>query len=124
MNFDGFVVSDWNGHGQIKGCTNDSCAEAINAGIDIVMAPNDWKALYNNTLAQAKSGAIAQSRIDDAVSRILRVKLRAGLFEKPSPANRPLAGMHFFAMPTVKRCHHRLCSGFKSAYVALSVKCN
>lgn len=92
MNFDGFVVSDWNGHGQIKGCTNDSCAEAINAGIDIVMAPNDWKALYNNTLAQAKSGAIAQSRIDDAVSRILRVKLRAGLFEKPSPANRPLAG--------------------------------
>ncbi|MEJ6473201.1 exo 1,3/1,4-beta-D-glucan glucohydrolase [Pseudoalteromonas piscicida] len=92
MNFDGFVVSDWNGHGQIAGCTNDSCAEAINAGIDIVMAPNDWKALYNNTLAQVKSGEIAHSRIDDAVSRILRVKLRAGLFDKPSPAKRPLAG--------------------------------
>ncbi|RRS07990.1 glycoside hydrolase family 3 protein [Pseudoalteromonas sp. J010] len=92
MNFDGFVVSDWNGHGQIEGCTNDSCAEAINAGIDIVMAPNDWKALYHNTLAQVKNGEIAPARIDDAVSRILRVKLRAGLFDKPSPANRALAG--------------------------------
>lgn len=93
MGFDGFVVGDWNGHGQIKGCNNASCAQAINAGLDMYMAPgNDWKALMDNTAKQVKSGEIAMSRIDDAVRRILRVKVRAGLFEKPSPAKRPLAG--------------------------------
>ena len=92
MGFDGFVVGDWNGHGQVKGCSNEDCAQAINAGLDIFMVPNDWKVLYDNTLAQVKDGTIAMSRIDDAVRRILRVKVRAGLFDKPSPANRPLSG--------------------------------
>ena len=93
MGFDGFVVGDWLGHGQVKGCTNYSCASSINAGLDIFMASGDtWKPLLENTIAQVKSGEIASSRIDDAVSRILRVKLRAGIFEKPSPAKRPLSG--------------------------------
>lgn len=93
MGFDGFVVGDWNGHGQVAGCTNESCPQAVNAGLDIFMVPTDaWKPLYENTIAQVKSGEIAMSRIDDAVSRILRVKLRAGLFEKPSPANRQFSG--------------------------------
>ncbi|MDO6444701.1 exo 1,3/1,4-beta-D-glucan glucohydrolase [Colwellia sp. 1_MG-2023] len=93
MGFDGFVVGDWNGHGQIKGCTNESCPQSINAGLDIFMVPtNAWKPLYENTIAQVKSGEIKQSRIDDAVSRILRVKVRAGLFDKPSPAKRKLSG--------------------------------
>ncbi|MBJ2129204.1 exo 1,3/1,4-beta-D-glucan glucohydrolase [Alteromonas sp. IB21] len=91
MGFDGFVVGDWNGHGQVKGCNNEDCAQAINAGLDIFMVPSDWKVLYDNTLAQVKDGTIAMSRIDDAVRRILRVKVRAGLFDKPSPANRPLS---------------------------------
>ncbi len=91
MGFDGFVVGDWNGHGQVAGCSNQSCAQAINAGLDIFMAPEDWRALYHNTLEQVRSGAIPISRIDDAVTRILRVKVRAGLFDKPSPAKRPLA---------------------------------
>ena len=93
MGFDGFVVGDWNGHGQVKGCTNKSCPQSVNAGLDIFMVPTDaWKPLYENTIAQVKTGEIAQSRIDDAVSRILRVKLRAGLFEKPSPAKRKFSG--------------------------------
>jgi beta-glucosidase len=93
MGFDGFVVGDWNGHGQVKDCTNESCPQSVNAGLDIFMVPTDaWKPLYENTIKQVKSGEIAQSRIDDAVSRILRVKLRAGLFEKPSPAARKLSG--------------------------------
>jgi beta-glucosidase len=93
MGFDGFVVGDWNGHGQVKGCTNESCPQSVNAGLDIFMVPTDaWKPLYENTIKQVRSGEIAQSRIDDAVSRILRVKLRAGLFEKPSPAARKLSG--------------------------------
>ena len=81
MGFDGFVVSDWNGIAQIPGCSNDSCAQAINAGIDMVMVPDDWQAFIANTTAQVERGEIPMARIDDAVSRILRVKLRAGLFE-------------------------------------------
>ena len=93
MGFDGFVVGDWNGHGQIKGCTNESCPQAVNAGLDIFMVPtNVWKPLFENTLIQVKSGEISMERINDAVSRILRVKIRAGLFDKPSPANRLLSG--------------------------------
>ncbi|KLD77481.1 beta-glucosidase, partial [Xanthomonas hyacinthi DSM 19077] len=85
MGFDGFVVSDWNGIGQVPGCGNASCAQAINAGMDMVMVPDDWKAFIDNTVAQVQAGQIAQARIDDAVRRILRVKLRAGLFaHKPS----------------------------------------
>lgn len=93
MGFDGFVVGDWNGHGQIEGCTNADCPQAANAGLDVYMVPTDaWKPLYENVIAQVKDGTISQQRIDDAVRRILRVKMRAGLFEKPSPANRPLSG--------------------------------
>jgi beta-glucosidase len=93
MGFDGFIVGDWNGHGQVKGCINESCSQAVNAGLDVFMVPTDaWKPLYENIIAQVNKGVIAQSRIDDAVTRVLRVKVRAGLFEKPSPANRVLSG--------------------------------
>jgi len=85
MGFDGVVVSDWNGHGQVPGCTEESCAAAINAGMDMLMAPASWKGLYTNTLAQAQAGTIPQERIDDAVRRILRVKMRLGLFETARP---------------------------------------
>jgi beta-glucosidase len=93
MGFDGLVVGDWNGHAFVSGCTPVSCPQAINAGLDIFMAPDaNWKDLYHNTLAQVKSGEISQARLDDAVARILRVKLRAGLFEKGAPSTRELAG--------------------------------
>lgn len=91
MGFDGLVVGDWNGHGQVVGCTNDSCPQAINAGIDLLMVTYDWKNMIVNTLAQVKSGEISMARLDDAVRRILRVKLRAGLFDK-KPSERALAG--------------------------------
>lgn len=93
MGFDGLVVGDWNGHGQIKGCTNADCPQAINAGLDIYMTPNaDWRELYDNLIKQVNTGVVPMSRLDDAVSRILRVKLRAGLFDNPSPAKRLLSG--------------------------------
>jgi beta-glucosidase len=82
MGFDGFVVTDWNGHGEVPGCRNDSCAQAINAGIDMVMVPNDWKAFIANTMKDVEAGRIPMARIDDAVSRIVRVKLRAGVFTR------------------------------------------
>jgi beta-glucosidase len=88
MGFDGLVVSDWNGIAQVPGCTNDSCPQAINAGIDMIMVPDDWKAFIANTIKQVEAGQIPMSRIDDAVSRIVRVKLRAGMFGKKPSASR------------------------------------
>lgn len=92
MNFGGFVVSDWNAHGQLPGCSNDACPSTVNAGLDMFMAPDTWKAIYASTLAAAKSGEIPMSRLDDAVARILRVKFRLGLFEAGKPSSRPYAG--------------------------------
>ena len=43
MNFDGFTVGDWNAHGQVEGCTNDNCPQALNAGLDMYMAPDSWR---------------------------------------------------------------------------------
>jgi beta-glucosidase len=85
MGFEGFVVGDWNGHAQVPGCRSDRCPEAFNAGVDMFMAPYDWKGLYDNTLAEVRSGEISQARLNDAVRRILRVKFRLGLFESARP---------------------------------------
>lgn len=95
MGFEGFVISDWNAHSQVPGCTAVSCPQAINAGLDMLMAPDSWKGLYENTLAQVKNGEIAMERIDDAVRRILRVKARLGLFER----ERPFEGRDVFGIP-------------------------
>jgi beta-glucosidase len=92
LGFDGFVIGDWNAHGQLPGCTNESCPEAINAGVDMIMVPQDWKAFFESTLRQVRTGEIDESRIDDAVLRILRVKARAGLFTKGRPSARRFAG--------------------------------
>lgn len=102
MGFDGFVIGDWNGHGQIPGCTNTDCPATFNAGLDMAMAPDSWKGMFDTTLAAAQSGQIPMARIDDAVRRILRVKFKLGLFDlarpyedKPhemgSPAHRAIA---------------------------------
>lgn len=92
MDFQGFVVSDWNAHGQVAGCTNESCPQALMAGIDMYMAPDTWKAIYEDTLAKARSGEIPMARIDEAVAAILRVKMRLGLFEAGAPSTRTLSG--------------------------------
>jgi beta-glucosidase len=91
MGFDGLLVSDWDGVDEVQGCSKDHCAQAINAGIDMIMVPEEWKKFLKNTAAQVRAGDIPMARIDDAVTRILRVKLRAGLFEKGRPSSRPLA---------------------------------
>lgn len=87
--FDGLVVTDWDAIGQVSwvdatgkdhACTKSSCPAAINAGVDMVMVPFEWKAFIAHTIASVQAGEIPQARIDDAVTRILRVKMRAGLF--------------------------------------------
>ncbi len=91
--FQGFTVGDWNAHGQVPGCTNEDCAAAINAGLDMFMYSGPgWKQLYANTLREAKDGTIPRARLDDAVRRILRVKVIAGTFDAGRPSARPLSG--------------------------------
>ncbi|VUD45956.1 Beta-glucosidase BoGH3B [Thalassocella blandensis] len=93
MGFDGLVVGDWNGHMFIPGCTVVDCPESLMAGLDIYMVPDpNWKQLYRNLLAQAQTGEITAARLDDAVRRILRVKIRAGLFDAKAPSKRKFAG--------------------------------
>lgn len=94
MGFDGFVVGDWNAHGQLDSCTNENCPDALHAGLDMYMAPDSWRGLFDNTLAQAEDGTLDLDRLDDAVRRILRVKLRAGLMEAGKPSTRGVAGQY------------------------------
>lgn len=82
LSFDGFVVSDWNAIEQVEGCTRTHCPQAINAGIDMIMVPDDWERFIDETVADVEAGTIPMSRIDDAVTRILRVKFRTGLMER------------------------------------------
>lgn len=93
LGFDGLVVGDWNGHGQVAGCTNTDCPQSLLAGLDIYMVPDDWKGLLETTVAQVKDGTIPMARLDEAVTRILRVKMRAGLLgDMVQPSKRPNAG--------------------------------
>jgi beta-glucosidase len=92
MGFDGFVIGDWDGHGELEGCSNGDCPQALLAGVDMFMAADSWRALYRHTLKEARTGVIPAARLDDAVRRILRVKMRAGVFTRGRPSSRPLAG--------------------------------
>ena len=85
MGFKGFVIGDWNGHGQVEGCSNAKCAQSFNAGVDMFMVPENWKDLLRNTIRQVKSGEISETRLDEAVRNILRVKSRLGLFNGRVP---------------------------------------
>ena len=86
LGFSGFVVSDWGGIDQINPSDySASVKQAINAGIDMAMVPQDWQRFESTLKAQVNGGNVPQSRIDDAVTHILRVKFELGLFENPMP---------------------------------------
>jgi beta-glucosidase len=85
LGFSGFVVSDWGGVDQIDADYDKAVARAIEAGIDMVMVPYDGPRFQDAVRAGLASGSIDAARVDDAVSRILRVKLELGLFETPMP---------------------------------------
>ncbi|WP_294294885.1 exo 1,3/1,4-beta-D-glucan glucohydrolase [uncultured Sphingomonas sp.] len=92
--FDGLVVGDWDGHARVPGCTPTDCPAAIASGLDMYMAPASWKGVWTSTLAAARAGTLPMARLKDAVRRVLRVKLRAGLFEAGRPSGRPFAGRY------------------------------
>jgi beta-glucosidase len=86
LGFSGFVVSDWDGISQLDGATGLSATDvrtAVNAGIDMVMAPNDWQTFIGLLRTEVQAGRVPMSRIDDANRRILTKKFELGLFEHP-----------------------------------------
>ncbi|MET0290547.1 MAG: glycoside hydrolase family 3 N-terminal domain-containing protein [Pseudoxanthomonas sp.] len=92
MNFDGFVVSDWNGHASVPGGSRENCVPSFVAGVDMIMAPDTWKGCYAHLLIAANNNTLPAGRLDEAVRRILRVKFRAGMFEAGKPSTRGVAG--------------------------------
>ncbi len=86
LGFTGFVVSDWNAIDQIDGqpgFTADEVRIAINAGLDMIMVPNDWRRFITLLRDEAQAGRVPLARIDDANRRILTKKFELGLFEHP-----------------------------------------
>lgn len=84
LRFNGFLVSDWYGVYEIPGGEYRAAVTAINAGVDMVMLPFDYKTFIKNVKRAVRKGDIPQERIDDAVKRILRVKFASGLFDAPT----------------------------------------
>ncbi|BCE02217.1 glycoside hydrolase family 3 protein [Marinicellulosiphila megalodicopiae] len=105
--FDGIVTTDWQGASYVLGCWEGRCGQAINAGIDVFLIPmvasigkidreDYYKLFIENTIKQVENGSIKMTRIDDAVTRILRVKIRSGLFDAPMPSLRAFSGNEQF----------------------------
>lgn len=83
LGFEGLVVTDWMAINQIDKDYYTCVVSSLNAGIDMVMVPYDFK-LFVSTLQRAvEAGDVSLDRIEDAVRRILRAKLSAGLFDRP-----------------------------------------
>ena len=86
LGFKGFIVSDWQGMDQIV--PDDyyaSIVTSVNAGVDMNMVPSDYIKFIDTMKQAVKNGDIPESRVDEAVRRILRVKFTLGLFEHPMP---------------------------------------
>lgn len=109
LGFDGIVISDWDAHAEVAGCSAGDAGYAINAGLDVLMIAGReaWQSVHRTTVQYVRDGVIPLARVDDAVSRVLRVKMRAGLWDKPRPRDRALARA---ATPVVGCAEHRALS--------------
>jgi len=90
LGFDGFIVSDWADienlytREKVAKDRHEAVKMAVMAGVDMSMVPYDYS-FYDTLLELVSAGEVPMKRIDEAVSRILRVKYMLGLFEKPYP---------------------------------------
>ncbi|WP_367154561.1 glycoside hydrolase family 3 N-terminal domain-containing protein [Methylomonas sp. HYX-M1] len=96
LGFTGFTVSDWQDiirlhtRDKVAASPREAVKIAVMAGVDMSMVPYDFS-FYELLLDLVNSGEVPMSRIDEAVGRILRVKLQSGLFERRE-ADLPVAG--------------------------------
>ena len=83
LNFKGVVFSDSMSMGAITENygTGDACVKAVEAGIDMVLMPENLDEAYNAVLEAVKNGKISQERLDDAVSRIIKAKIQRGIIK-------------------------------------------
>ncbi|MDK2808920.1 MAG: hypothetical protein PWP24_1657, partial [Clostridiales bacterium] len=82
LGFTGFVVSDYNGIDQLNGTYKEKVAASVNAGVDMFMEPYDWQNFIDALVDNVSDGSVSIERVNDAVTRILRVKMEMGLFEE------------------------------------------
>lgn len=85
LGFLGFVVSDWGAIDQVDSNYYTAVVTAVNAGVDMNMVPSKYPVYIQALTAAVENGDVPESRIDDAVRRILRAKFSLGLFERPYP---------------------------------------
>jgi beta-glucosidase len=83
IGFKGFLISDWSAIEQLPGDYATQVSTAVNAGLDMFMEPYNAAQFEQTLIQQVQAGNVRMSRIDDAVSRILRAKFELGLFEHP-----------------------------------------
>jgi len=95
LGFQGFLISDWAAIDEIPGDYESDVVTSINAGMDMVMVPERYEEFFDTLKGAVEAGKIPMARIDDAVRRILRVKLAAGLMdpERSPMADPELAGV-------------------------------
>jgi beta-glucosidase len=94
LGFEGVLLSDYNAVNQLPGDFKTQLVTAINAGIDMLMQPFNWKEAYHLVIEAVEEGEIASSRIDDAVARILKAKHDHGLIERPNLPFTPQSVYH------------------------------
>lgn len=80
LGFEGMVISDWDGITELPGSLKEQTALAINAGIDMLMQPNNWKQVHGYIIENVNDGIISEERLNEAVRRVLAFKYEAGLF--------------------------------------------
>lgn len=89
LGFKGVVVTDWNdveklyARDKVAKNMKEALMIAINAGVDMSMIPYNYKEFSEDLVTLVKEGKVKQSRIDEAVTRILTLKYQLNLFDKP-----------------------------------------
>ncbi len=96
LGFEGIVVSDWDGINYLDEDFDTAVALGVNAGLDMFMVPENWRAFIESLVAHVQSGRVDVQRVDDAVRRILQAKWRSGLLAAPRPAERALSNSASF----------------------------
>ena len=81
LGFDGFLISDYKAINQVDPDFKTAIAKSVNAGMDMAMQPDDYARFIELLTENVNEGKVPMARIDDAVTRILRVKLAMGLLE-------------------------------------------
>lgn len=80
LGFEGLVVSDWEAIHTIAPTLKEQVALAVNAGVDLLMQPYNWKEVHQAIIENVNEGIISMERLDEAVKRNLVFKFEAGLF--------------------------------------------